>query len=98
MQWNESLDPLTGERKIQNNGEGFGKMAAQFSHHLWLLGPAKKRSGSREQVAKGSLWAYGYRVSADSSLLGAKRNPEEQCLRPLGGHPSERLAKSFSDP
>ena len=55
MQWNESLDPLNGERKIQNNGEGFGKMAAQFSHRLWLLGPAKKRSGSREQGAKGSL-------------------------------------------
>ena len=49
MQWNESLDPLNGERKIQNNGERFGKMAAQFNHHLWLLGPAEKRSGSRER-------------------------------------------------
>lgn len=50
MQWNESLDPLNGERKIQNNREGFGKMAAQFSHHLQLLGPPEKRAGSREQI------------------------------------------------
>ena len=98
MQWNESLDPLNGERKLQNNGEGFGKMAAQFSHHLHLLGPAEKRAGSREQIKprapSGPLGAG----LEQTPPLGAKRNPKEQCLRPLGGHPSERVAKSFSDP
>lgn len=62
MQWNESLDPLNGERKIQNNGERFGKMAAQFNHHLWLLGPAEKRSGSRRgEESQGKPWASGYK-------------------------------------
>lgn len=53
---------------------------------------------AESEESQGLPWASGYRVRADSSPLGAKRNPKEQCLRPLGGHPSEGLAKSFSDP